>query len=103
MQFFKTIRDDLAALWHKIEGTEQRLVPEVEAQIKKELFAVVQKLVDYVESRLPEIEAAAVAAVAAEVPGAGAVVAAAGLAAEAATKALLDEVKQKVDAEEPTR
>lgn len=101
MGFFKTLRDDLAALWRKVEGTEQKLVPEVEAAIKKELFSVVQRLVDYVEQRLPEIEAAAVAAVAAEVPGAGAVVAAAGIAAEAATKKVLDEVKQKVDGEEP--
>lgn len=101
MGFFKTLRDDLTALWRKAEGTEKQLVPEVEAAIKKELFSVVQRLVDYVEQRLPEIEAAAVAAVSVEVPGAGPVAAAAGVVVEGATKKVLDEVEQKLDAEEP--
>lgn len=92
MSFFGKIRDDIKSIIAKVEGS----FPQVEAEVKRETISIVQRLVDYVEARLPEIEQAAVAVAERAIPAAAPAIGAAGTIAEQAAAMGLKIIEQKV-------
>lgn len=102
MAFFATIRNDIKAIWDRIvRGDIEPLGAQAEQIFKRDVLAALQKVVDYIESKLPEAEAAAVAAVDAAVPSIAPILNVAAPIVEGAVNAEVTKVVQKVDAEAP--